>query len=174
VTRGFVSCRDLLIVDSRERNELKLNRQITYPRGQWVATQYIRSVTQLHNLEGSHPLLVAKAQEQLCCGLLDLLLLSETHLIRPSQIVPQRVRVSGPRICSSFLSPSDSSCDEDKRHWRTYGIGCAAKNSHIKGVAEISIVGFPIRGSTASPPGQACSPPMMLYSSMADLPVQGA
>ena len=78
------------------------------------------------------------------------------------------------RICSTLLSPSDSSWDEDRRHWRAYGIGCATKNPHIKGVADISIVGFPIRGSTASPPGQACSPPMMLYNSMADLYAQGA
>ena len=55
-----------------------------------------------------------------------------------------------------------------------YGMGCAAKNPHSKGVAEISIVGSPTCGLTASPPGQACSPSTMLYSSMAEFCAHGA
>jgi hypothetical protein len=63
---------------------------------------------------------------------------------------------------------------EDGRHGRAYRMGCAAKNPHSKGVAEISIVGSPTWGLTASPPGQACSPSTILYSSMAEFRAHGA
>ncbi len=43
-----------------------------------------------------------------------------------------------------------------------YGIGWAEKNSQIKAVASGSVVGSPTSALTASPPGQACSPPRIL------------
>ena len=48
------------------------------------------------------------------------------------------------------------------------GFGCEAKNSQISCVAEIDVTGWSPPGHAGPElPGQACFPPMIVYSSMA-------